>query len=149
MEFHQLCGDVFGSGPKKTVQKLAAAGQNSNVTQLFEEKASLLRVECKKGSLSSVASGLLRERDVAAQAGCGRLQIPGHFQDPWNSCQLRRVCQMGVHTPFHGDQLVVPDRHANAQGHARGHLRATGGPALPKVLLTDEWVRSWRGCHSR
>ena len=39
---------------------------------------------------------------------------------------------MGVHAFFHGDQLVVPNSHINAQGHARG--------ALTKVLLTDEWV---------
>ena len=77
MEIHHMCGDIFGSGPKKTVQKLAAKGQDAEVTRLLEERARLLRVECKKGSLSSVASGLhawlrhgypgvLRERNVAA-----------------------------------------------------------------------------------
>ena len=44
MEIHQICGDVFGSGPKKTVQKLAAAGQDAEVTRLLEERARLLRV---------------------------------------------------------------------------------------------------------
>ena len=58
LEFHQHCGDVLGSGPKNTIRKLAAARQNTEITQLLEERASLLRVECKKGSLSSVVSGL-------------------------------------------------------------------------------------------
>ena len=58
MEIHQICGDVFGSGPKKTVQKLPTAGQGAEITRLLEERARLLRVECKKRSLSSVASGL-------------------------------------------------------------------------------------------
>ena len=133
VKIHQLCGDVFGSGPKKTVQKLAAAGQDAEVTRLHEERARLLRVECKKGSLSSVASGLHAWHAFATDTleysvnetlppkqDVDVWQIPGHFQEPCYSCQLRRVHQMGVHALFHGDQLVLPDRHANAHGHARG-----------------------------
>ena len=57
MEIHQICGDVFGSAPKKTVQKLAAAGQDAEVTRLLEERARLLRVECKKGSVAQLPLG--------------------------------------------------------------------------------------------
>ena len=121
MEIHQICGDVFGSGPKKTVQKSAAARQDAEVTRLLDERARLLRVECKNGSLSSVASGLhawhafatdilgySESETLPPQAGCGHLQVPGHSQKPWYSCQLRRVRQVGVHAPFHGDQLGGP-----------------------------------------
>ena len=42
-----ICGDVSGFGPKKIVRKFAAAVQDGEVTRLLDEKARLVRLECK------------------------------------------------------------------------------------------------------
>ena len=69
MEIHQICDDVFGSGPKKTVQKLAATGQGGTPPTCGMQEGvlelSCLWVTCmaclRHGHLS-----VLRERNVAA-----------------------------------------------------------------------------------
>ena len=153
MEIHQLCGDVFNSGPKKTVQKLAAAGQDAEVTQLLEERARLLRVECKKGSLSSVASGLHAWHAFATD-------IPGYsVNETLPPKQDVDVCKFlaifrnpGTVANYVGYvkwacthfSMVTswwsPTVTLTLKGMRAEHLRTTGGPALAKVLLTDEWV---------
>ena len=79
METHQICGDVFGSGPKKTVQKLTAARQDAEVTRLLDERArfstrgmqeGVLELSClwvtRMARLRHGYLWVLRERNVAA-----------------------------------------------------------------------------------
>ena len=153
IRFHQHCGDVFGSGSKKTVRKLAAAGQNNEITQLLEERARLLRVECKKGSLSSVASGLHAWHAFATDIlgysesetlppkqdvdVCKFLAI---FRNPGTAANyvgyLKWACtHFSMVTSWWSPTVTLTLKGMRAE-----HLRTTGGPALVNVLLTDDWV---------
>ena len=118
MEIHQICGDVFGSGPKKTVQKLAAAGQDAEVTRLLEERARFLEGVSGLHAWHAFATDILGYSEPKWDVDvCKFLAI---FRNSGTAANYVRYVKMGVHAPFHGDQLVVPDRHADAQGHARG-----------------------------
>ena len=152
-EIHQICGDVFGSGPKKTVQKLAAAGQDAEVTRLLEERARILRVECKKGSLSSVASGLHAwhafATDILGYSESETLppkqdvdvcKVLAIFRNPGTAANyvgyVKWACtHLSMVTSWWSPTVTLTLKGMRAE-----HLRATGGPALAKVLLTDEWV---------
>ena len=153
MEIHQICRDVFGSGPKKTVQKLAAAGQDAEVTRLLEERARFLRVECKKGSLSSVASGLHAWHAFATDIlGYSESETLPPKQDVDVSKFLAIFRNPGTAANYVGYvkgacthlSMVTswwsPTVTLTLKGMRAEHLRAAGGPALAKVLLTDEWV---------
>ena len=141
MEIHQICSDVFGSGPKKTVQKLAAAGQNAEVTRLLEERARILRVECKKGSLSSVASGLHAWHAFATDVlGYSESETLLPKQDV-DVCMFLAIFRN-------------PTTAANYVRYVKwACARSTCVPLAARrwrrfCSLMNGW-RSWRGCHSQ
>ena len=146
MEIHQICGDVFGSGPKKDRPKV------SGITRLLEERARLLRVECKKGSLSSVASGLLAWHAFATdilgysesetfppKQDVDVCKFVAIFKNPGTAANyigyVKWACtHFSMVTGWYSPTVTLTLKGMRAE-----HLRATGGPALAKVLLTDEW----------
>ena len=153
LECHQHCGDVLGSGPKNTIQKLAAARQNTEITQLLEERASLLRVECKKGSLSSVVYGLHPWHAFATDIlgySVNETLPPKRDVDIFKFLAIFR--NLGTAANYVGYikwacthfSMVTswwsPTVTLTFKGLRAEHLRTTGGPALVKVLLTDGWV---------